>query len=111
MYLSENPWRCECTFTMRFREFLQRHRDIVKDGGDIRCQYIETGDDEKLANSVLALKRADVCLLPTKHVIEAIDLLNGIMATLIIFIVVKLIYDYYYYRKAGRLPWLVTKMP
>lgn len=111
LYLSENPWRCECKFTLRFQELLQKHRDIIRDVSDIRCQYIDSGDKEKLANSVLALKRGDICELSTKYRIQLIDLVNGVLATLILFIVCKLSYDYYHYRKSGRLPWIVTKMP
>lgn len=110
LYLSENPWHCECIFTLRFQELLQAHRSIIKDFSDIQCQYVDE-DGELATNSVLALKRGEVCALPTENSIQPLDLLNGVMATLIVFIIVKLSYDYYHYRKSGRLPWLVTKMP
>lgn len=109
LYLSENPWHCECIFTLRFQELLQAHRSIIKDFSDIRCEFINP-DGEIATDSVLALNRGDVCVLPTENSIQPIDLLNAIMAALILFIIFKLIYDYYHYRKSGRLPWLVTKM-
>lgn len=61
--------------------------------------------------SVLALKRHDVCILATEYAIQPIDMLNGVLATLIIFVIVKLSYDYYNFRAYGQLPWIVTKMP
>lgn len=109
LYLSKNPWRCECIFTLRFQELLRKYKTIINDATNVTCKYIE-GDDN-FGNSVLALKRGDVCKLPIEYRIQPIDLLNGVLATLIIFIISKLGYDYYHYRKSGRLPWIVTKMP
>lgn len=109
LYLSENPWRCECVFAFRFQELLQRHRELIKDVNDIRCEHV-TDDGNILHNSVLALKRTDICKIDVPA-IPLIDWLNIGMAVLIVFIVSKLSYDYYYYRKSGRLPWIVTKMP
>lgn len=110
LYLGENPWHCECIFTFRFQDFLQKHRDIIKDVTDIQCEYIDD-NDKMLTSSVLALKRGDVCQLPTDPTMQPIHLLNLILTILILFIVVKLSYDYYHYRKSGRLPWIVTKLP
>lgn len=109
LYLSENPWHCECVFTSRFQELLQRHRELIKDVNDIRCVYTDD-DGNILKSSVLALKRHDICEIDDPA-IKPIDLLNILLAILIIFIVSKLSYDYYYYRRSGRLPWIVTKMP
>lgn len=109
LYLSENPWRCECIFTLRFQNLLQKYISIIIDASNVTCKYIE-GDDN-FGNSVLALKRGDVCKLPTEYTIRPLDLLNGVLASLIILIFSKLSYDYYHYRKSGRLPWIVTKMP
>lgn len=109
LYLSENPWRCECVFTVRFQDLLQKYHTIINDASNVTCKYIE-GDDN-FGKSVLALKRGDVCKLPTEYRIRPLDLLNGVLASLIILIFSKLAYDYYHYRKSGRLPWIVTKMP
>lgn len=109
LYLSDNPWHCECTFTFRFQEFLQRHRELIKDLNDIRCIYVDD-DGNVLRKSVLALKRHEICEIDDPAM-KPIDQLNIVMAILIVLIVSKLSYDYYYYRKSGRLPWIVTKMP
>lgn len=109
LYLSNNPWRCECIFTLRFQELLRKYHSIIVDSANVTCKYIE-GDDN-FGNSVLALKRGDVCKLATQYKIQPLDLLNCVLGSLILFILGKLAYDYYYYRKMGRLPWIVTKMP
>lgn len=109
LYLSENPWRCECVFTFRFQELLQRHRELIKDVSDIRCEHLND-DGNIIRDSVLALKRNDICKID-EPAIRPIDWLNIVLAILIVSIVSKLSYDYYYYRKYGRLPWIVTKMP
>lgn len=86
---------------------MQSHRDIIKDANEIQCGKRE-GDVIKLY-SVLALKRNDVCIT-TEDTIQPIDMLNVVMATFIIFIIFKLIYDFYNFRAYGHLPWIVTKM-
>lgn len=79
------------------------------DSANVTCKYIE-GDDN-LGNAVLALKRSDVCKVQSQHSIQPLDLINTVLASLIFLVLGKLAYDYYYYRKMGRLPWIVTKMP
>lgn len=109
LYLSNNLWRCECIFTLRFQELLQKYHTIIVDAANVTCKYIE-GDDN-FGNSVLAIKRSDVCKVPTENKIQPIDLLNVVLASLILFVLSKLAYDYYHYRRSGRLPWIVTKLP
>jgi hypothetical protein len=52
-----------------------------------------------------------VCREPSEYLIQPLDLLNGILASLIILVIGKLIYDYWSFKKTGKLPWLVAKMP
>lgn len=109
LFLSHNPWRCECLFTLRFQKMLMKHHSIIKDWTDVTCKYIE--GDANFLEKVMALKRGDICKLPTEYKIQPLDLLNGVLASLIFLILGKLAYDYYHYRKSGRLPWIVTKLP
>lgn len=109
LYLSNNPWRCECIFTLRFQELLRKYHTIIVDSSNVTCKYIEA--DDNMGNSVLALKRSDVCNMPTESQIQPLNLLNAVLGSLIVLILGKLAYDYYYYRKLGRLPWIVTKLP
>lgn len=109
LYLSNNPWRCECIFTLRFQELLRKYNTIIMDASNVTCKYIE-GDDN-FGTAVLAIKRSDVCKIPTEYTVYPLDLLNAVLASLIVFIFAKLGYDYYHYRRSGRLPWIVTRLP
>lgn len=60
---------------------------------------------------ILELSRSSVCRSPTEYSVQALDLLNLVLASLIVLILGKLAYDYYHFKKTGQLPWIVTKMP
>ncbi|KAJ8934001.1 hypothetical protein NQ314_013636 [Rhamnusium bicolor] len=92
------------------KEMLQKYASQVKDVHDIKCSYVE-GDENSLL-PIAELSRSSVCRFPTEYSVqEALDLLNAVLACLIIFILGKLAYDYYHFKRTGRLPWIVTKMP
>lgn len=86
-----------------------KYSKVISDSGNVTCKYVE--GDQNFRSQVLSLRRGDVCKLPTEHKIQPLDLLNGILGTLIILVLGKLAYDYYRYRKYGALPWIVTKIP
>lgn len=86
-----------------------KYPKIITDSPNVTCKYIE-GDD-MFGMTVLALKRTDVCKFPDEPKIQPLDLLNGFLGSSIILVFGKLAYDYYHYRKSGRLPWIVTKLP
>ncbi|XP_055694878.1 protein singed wings 2 [Lutzomyia longipalpis] len=109
LHLSENPWRCDCVFTPHFQELLMKYHTIIKDYTNITCKYIE--GDSNFRTSVITLNRGDVCKLPSEYRIQPIELLNGILASLIILVLGKLAFDYYHYKRYGRVPWIVTKLP
>ena len=52
-----------------------------------------------------------VCSDPDEYKVNLMDVLNVILALLTLLTIGKLLYDYYAYKKTGRLPWLATKMP
>lgn len=93
------------------QELLQSHRAIIKDVNEIQCIKQSDNGDKVHFYSVLGLKRSEVCIISTEYVIEPIDILNIVLALLVIFILVKLSYDCYNYRTYGHLPWIVSKMP
>lgn len=110
LYLSNNPWRCDCIFTPHFQDLIVKYKRLVKDANNITCKYLE--GDRNFGLSVITLDRGDVCVTNTSSsAIKPIDILNIVMASLIVFIFVKLAYDYYHYKKYSKLPWFVTKLP
>ncbi|EFA09304.2 protein singed wings 2 [Tribolium castaneum] len=107
--LGGNPWRCDCVFTPVFQEMLQKFAPQIHDLREVKCSYVE-GDENSLL-PIIELSRSSVCRSPSEYSVQALDLLNGVLASLILLILGKLAYDYYYFKKTGRLPWIVTKMP
>ncbi|XP_044252311.1 protein singed wings 2 [Tribolium madens] len=107
--LGGNPWRCDCVFTPVFQEMLQKFAPQIRDLREVKCSYVE-GDENSLL-PIIELSRSSVCRSPSEYSVQALDLLNGVLASLILLILGKLAYDYYYFKKTGRLPWIVTKMP
>ncbi|CAH0564117.1 unnamed protein product [Brassicogethes aeneus] len=108
--LGGNPWRCDCIFTPGFQELLQKYATYVKDLREIKCSYVE-GDENSLL-PILDISRSSVCRYPNEYSVqEALDLLNAVLASLIVFVLGKLAYDYYHFKKTGKLPWIVTKIP
>ncbi|KAG8238652.1 hypothetical protein J437_LFUL018459 [Ladona fulva] len=119
IYLGKNPWDCACSSAPALRDFLAKYGSTVaRDVQDVRCAFAE-GDDLSL-EPVVELSRSEVCLdglgdwvhgdwsdIP----IEPLDVINIIMLLLLIFILSKLAYDCFIYRRTGRLPWIVTKLP
>lgn len=86
-----------------------QYHTVVKDAAEVTCKYIE--GDKNFGAKVLTLKRGDFCKSVTEKRMQALDLLNGILGSLIVLVLGKLAFDYYHYRKSGRLPWIVTKLP
>ncbi|XP_017836021.1 protein singed wings 2 isoform X1 [Drosophila busckii] len=111
LLLSKNPWHCNCKFGMRLRELLTKYKDIVRDAWNVSCTYMQ--DDELRLSKVLMLSRQDICNIGAENEtrIHYLDWLNGVMASLIILILGKLAYDYYFYKYHNRVPWIVLKLP
>ncbi|KAF5293488.1 hypothetical protein FQA39_LY02973 [Lamprigera yunnana] len=109
VYFGGNPWKCDCAFIPSFQELLRKYEDQIIDTEDVRCSYIE-GDENSYA-MILDLSRSSLCRLPSDYSVHTLDLVNGILASLIIFILGKLAYDYYHFKRTGQLPWIVTKIP
>ncbi|CAD1471132.1 unnamed protein product, partial [Heterotrigona itama] len=58
------------------------------------------------------LRRTEICVSPDENsVIHPLDILNIILAILIFLIIGKLLYDYWSFKKTGKLPWIVAKIP
>jgi hypothetical protein len=81
--------------------------------GNLDCSKISISFNSVVfvISQIQALSRSAVCREPSEYLIQPLDLLNGILASLIVLVIGKLIYDYWSFKKTGKLPWLVAKMP
>lgn len=59
---------------------------------------------------MIEVSKGDVCYEEESSV-NPLDILSGVLATLIVLVLGKLIYDYWTFKKTGKLPWIVAKMP
>ncbi|XP_076671208.1 protein singed wings 2 isoform X1 [Andrena cerasifolii] len=110
LYLGNNPWRCDCLFTPGFQDLLIRYTNLVKDVNDVRCTL--TNGDENSGKTIRDLTRTEICVSSDEDpLLHPLDVLNIILALLIFLIIGKLLYDYWSFRKTGKLPWIVAKIP
>lgn len=62
-------------------------------------------------SQVTDLTRSDVCREPSQYLVQPLHLLNAVLAALIVLVLGKLAFDYWSFKKTGKLPWIVAKMP
>ena len=115
------------------QELLIGYTSLIKDINDVRCSATSGDDisdrivsyltalcfflDSILYNSnvfskVRDLRRTEICVSSDENsVIHPLDILNIILAILIFLIIGKLLYDYWSFKKTGKLPWIVAKIP
>ncbi|XP_011498518.1 PREDICTED: protein singed wings 2 [Ceratosolen solmsi marchali] len=110
LYLGNNPWRCDCQFTPGFQELLIKYGNLVKDISDVRCS--PTGNNEFADKQIRELSRTEICVPPDDNYwIYPLDILNIFLGSLIFLILGKLLYDYWSFKRTGKLPWLVARLP
>ncbi|KAE8742601.1 hypothetical protein FOCC_FOCC011896 [Frankliniella occidentalis] len=109
VYLGLNPWRCDCQFTPTFQELLAKYKPLIQDWDDIRCAAVE-GDDNSM-KKIHALSRRAVCREEGEPRVSALDLLNAALGVSLAAVLAKLAFDFWRYRRYGRLPWIATKLP
>ncbi|KAK0171180.1 hypothetical protein PV328_008933 [Microctonus aethiopoides] len=112
IYLGNNPWTCDCLFTPGFQDLLLRYTNIIKDIHDIKCNLL-MNDGENSRKLIKDLTRTEICVMPNDNefFLHPLDILNIILATAILLIIGKFIYDYWLFKRTGKLPWIVTKIP
>lgn len=110
LFLGNNPWRCDCLFTPGFQDLLIRYTNLVRDINEVRCAFVR--GDENSNKQIRDLTRTEICISPEENtLIYPLDILNIILASLIFLILGKLLYDYWFFKKTGKLPWIVSKIP
>ncbi|XP_011264609.1 protein singed wings 2 [Camponotus floridanus] len=110
LYLGNNSWTCDCHFTPSFQDLLIRHSNLVKDINDIRCAL--TSDNDNSNKQIRDLTRTEICISPDEDSwLHPLDILNIVLASLIFLVLGKLLYDYWSFKKTGKLPWIVAKIP
>lgn len=92
--LGGNPWDCDCN-TVSFQQWLRTQ--IKVDMDRIRCA------DKRFKLPIYRIPLSELCPLPAKA-IEWLDIFNVTFAFLTAFIVIKLVYDYFWQKRTGRLP-------
>ncbi|XP_012539692.2 protein singed wings 2 [Monomorium pharaonis] len=110
LHLGNNSWTCDCHFTPSFQDLLIRHSNIIKDINDIRCGFISDSDNSN--KQIRDLTRTEICISPKEDSwLHPLDVLNIVLASLIFLVLGKLLYDYWSFKKTGKLPWIVAKIP
>lgn len=118
--LNDNPWRCDCN-AIAFQLWLQDHSPQIRNMDQIKCATPPTagkgnGIDADIPlleayNPVLAgrtlykILRSDLCPQPIEGAAHQLyDYVSCAMAFLTIFIIFKLVYDWWWQRRTGKLP-------
>ena len=103
-------WETFCFITLfLLQQFIAKHKQLVKDVSNVTC-----GPEEGInaGKKIVSVELSSICADPDEYSkVNLMDVLNVVLALLTIVTIGKLLYDYYAYKKTGRLPWLATKMP
>ena len=139
MFLGHNPWRCDCLTVTNYQvlttrlhyyatqetennkaicvdyflsvfpqSFIAKHNQLIKDMSNVTCGPAE-GDNA--GKKIGLVELSSVCWSPDTNMTNLMDVLSAFLALMTVCTLVKLLYDYNGYRKTGRLPWPVSKMP
>ena len=118
--LKDNPWRCDCN-TIAFQLWIQDHSTQIRDMDQIKCTASPTpgkanGIDADIRSSkdpnpmlsgrrIYKILRSDLCPQQLEGAAyHFYDLASGTMAFLTVFIICKLVYDWWWQKRTGKLP-------
>lgn len=118
--LKDNPWQCDCN-TIAFQLWIQDHSSQITDMDQIRCALpprpgIVNGIDADVIQSeymdrllfgrtIYKILRSDLCPQPdSSPTYYFLDFASATMAFLTVFIIFKLVYDWWWQRRTGQLP-------
>ncbi|BES92857.1 leucine rich repeat [Nesidiocoris tenuis] len=109
VYLENNSWVCDCSFTPKFQDLLKKHRRIIYDWERIRCA--ESNHDLNSYKVIKDLPLVSICMNPNSFPLSVWDIINAVLTFLIGFVLVKFLYDYWVYKTTAQLPWIASKIP
>ncbi|CAG9804804.1 unnamed protein product [Chironomus riparius] len=108
LYLSENNWICSCRYMPRLLKLCQKY-DIIIDKRKLLC-HNDRNDPELNGRLIMELTKSDVCKAHNL-ILNTYEIMSIIFSILIVLILVNLLFDYYRYKKSGKLPWIVLHTP
>lgn len=104
LYLSENPWLCNCRLQPRLLKLCQKY-DLIVDQKQIRC-LSDKNEANTYGRLLMELTRNDVCQVK-EFPLNPYEIMSVVFSALILLLFFNLLYDYYLYKKYGKLPWIV----
>lgn len=104
LYLSENPWLCNCRLQPRLMKLCQKY-ELIVDQKQIRC-LSEKNEKNVYGRSLMELTNKDVCK-DEEFPLNPYEIMSIVFVTLTILLILNLLYDYYLYKNYGKLPWIV----
>lgn len=108
LYLSENNWICSCRYQPRLLKLCQKY-DLIIDKRRLKCQNVKN-DPEVEGRFIMELTKNDVCKNHT-FILNSYEIMSIVFSVLIVIILANLMFDYYRYKKCGKLPWIVLHTP
>lgn len=108
LYLSENPWLCNCRLQPRLLKLCQKY-ELIVDQKQIRC-LSDKNEPNIYGRFLMKLTKNDVCQV-NEFPLNPYEMMSIIFSVLILLLMLNLLYDYYLYKKYGKLPWIVLNCP
>lgn len=105
VYLSKNPWVCDCSFTPKFQRLLVQYESLVLDSKNVTCRF--SRENTFSGAQIRSLTLSELCKQNDTNIF---NIANCVMILLIGLILSKLAYDFFQYKHLGRIPWIVSKL-
>ncbi|XP_042863806.1 protein singed wings 2-like [Penaeus japonicus] len=106
--LADNPWNCDnCSFLPEFQELVYYQSTMLTDYHDIRCP----SDSEHHPNKRLVMIDVKSQCSSAPPLLHPLDILNITLAVLLLLLIMNFLHNFYQYRRHGKLPWIIIRMP
>lgn len=114
--IGNNPFVCDCN-TVKMQKWLQNHYHKILDVHNIHCGYLrleleQTESENPLLEQakngqffnkeIIHIDPLQLC--PSSNSYNLIDILNIILIVSVLFLIIKVIYDFYWQKRTGKLP-------